>query len=274
MASFFRPFLYDPTNGIASTGDLIRVVCCEGQPFGSLARGDAWTSCVDPVLPLSRDEPTTAAETWAVGDPLPAPRSLSEKLNRERMVQLPDFVYQRLWAMEIVRQGNPPQLRREKVEPLLNKLGSSFSPFFERPRPLTDEERAAFVRWRSEAPAIGMIALYHPSMANPLSGGTSMPAEDVYAIMPLYGKFQIIAAAVDARDGNTTLAAQRLDGLQSVLDRLTAQNRDATSAPDPFEQRVHGELSRLIAATREALALPDLPKTTPSRAAAVTTAPK
>lgn len=248
VASLITPHLYDPTNGLVSGGDLIRVLDAGNQAWGWGKVNRAWRRRIAPDLPLNAAPlpETELASVWTGNGAPPEARTMAEKLRRRESIWCPEDVIRTLLeagAVECDLASNRCQLLPESLGPVRNVFGREYRDFFAAPRPLTGSEKEALQAWRRTAPA------WWDSMSRPLRATQPwqrqlLPSADLYTVLPLFGKSQILMAAAELQEGRKREARARMEALQEALRRISDGPVDA------YEAYVHRELNRLAAALK------------------------
>lgn len=249
LAAMIKPYLYDPTNGMISRGDLIRVSAGDDDPLGWMPCKNPWTHCDESDLPLSAGSQQAASASWSPGDPLPPPATAPERANRNSHIMIPQHLQNQLQVAGALKWST--EVNHSALDPLRNQLHADYAQVLAHPRRLTTEERSRFERWRTSA---GRLApLFSPAPTGTrIAAGTSLRAEDVYRLLPLYGKIQLLAAAAEASDGQSSMGLARLEGLRATLAYVLSNSPDQVVV-DPFARRVQKELGRLCDETSQVL---------------------
>ena len=146
-------FGYDPTNGIASSGDLIQLSCLYGGnrvlgpgPLGSAAET---TRTV-----ISDAEMNALLEKFPEGTEIPLPRwrdaegETSFPPLTENLYPVRGFFYRHFKAY----LAPDSRAGKEPLESLTNKLGA-FSDFFNEIGPLTEQQSSVLNQWRKDDPS-------------------------------------------------------------------------------------------------------------------------
>ena len=239
--------LYDPTNGTYSRGDLIRVITPDGGEGNYGWRYPKWENASTTNLPAYlASTAMTISPGWKEGAPLPPPQSLAEKRNRQMVMMIPGDIWQPFVDMKILEKTNIERdllLHITALQPLQNHLGVHFVAFIQHPRLLTKEENNQLNQWQKQTPD------WWKSKDNALNIKISynfysrkILVSDLLAILPLYGKTQILLSAQEATQGDKKTAKERIERLRYNLKDIKTQ-----LPPEPYwyQERVMGELNRL-----------------------------
>ncbi len=230
-------FIYDPTNGAKSRGDLIVFNNAAYESFGW--RNDSngqWAKAPYPEKPIFAD--TGISDSWKVGEPLPDPVSFTEELSRTRKVPVPHSMAEAMrWTGYKANSESKADVTALNV--IQNVFGREFPDFFRSPRALTSDEAQLFESqleegWWSIMKRCGLLS-GHP--------GTHIPATEVFVFLPLYGKSQILLAAFNLHEGRADEALTRLKYMEEVIREI--RKSDAME-PDAHEAQVYSVLGRLI----------------------------
>lgn len=213
------PYLYDPTNGLRSGGDLIMVIPWGDVPFGWTGmHSQSWAEFEAPLIVINEKD---------MNNPLRLVPGLWET-TLELPLYLPvDF------ANALQSEG----MSADNIDPLRNWLGRDFSDFFNEPRPLTDEEMAAWDSWVKQMPEFWRI----------LGGETpsykfEVSQDQFFNIMPVLGKCLLLKYAVDLNGERPYRASVGPSRISNVLN----YNRPRCVEPLTLhQQRVFDELYRL-----------------------------
>lgn len=242
------PYMYDPTNGLRSRGDLFALDESHGV-YSPFTRDELWTNAPLPSVPISGVPPNLDAK-WQPGDEMPKPTTLAESMRRKASRHVPANFESigREMGLLIRKLHTEPQMRYEALAPVQNRLGIGFEEFFRHPRPLTKSEQQYLASWKGAVPAWWHL-MDPPSFADLSNSTYFFPAECLYTLLPYYGKSQLLLAADDAANGRAQPALNRV----IVLGRLIAGFEREALAPDPFQDRVHAELGRLCRELEESI---------------------
>jgi len=247
LKSMIIPYMYDPTNGVTSKGDLIWLLDRMSQVYG-WGRHDvkAWTDAPLPDLPIYTPEDRSGIQgDWAVGDPLPPPRSMLETRHREKRVAIPDALFDAMRNTEYLQHAPDGGYRLDwdAMTGIQNRFGPSFADFFHTPRAFTAEEAGILERLtREDQKWWGPMDRFPKHF---ITSYESLEARQVYFFLPLFGKSQILLAADEAARDETENARKRIVRLEEALGKILDQKKMDRGIPDPYEQRVEQELSRL-----------------------------
>ena len=121
--------------------------------------------------------------------------------------------------------------------------------FFAHPHLLDRAEELSLVGWQATQPS-WWGAMERMANSPELHFNYSVSAAELYTLLPLYGKSQLLLAAYDATTGAKERALERVSHLQGTLEGLRKENPDPA---DPYERRVHDELGRLCAELKTAI---------------------
>ena len=222
------PYLYDPTNGLTSRGDLIRFYSFD-TPFGF--RESTWTEAPEDdkhIYDKMLNEPATM-ESWII---------LSENLlsNHQdtKQIILKGSMIETLQKAGIQLQ---PQNHFSNdsvftiLEPLFNHLDKDFKNVIQHPRKLNEQELNALAQWKKESP-VWWHAL--ESKPNESLGDKSYPINAVSAIYPIYGKSLYLLAA-EAYAHNDKVSCRY------YLNRISTESSVIT----PSMRITHSQLERI-----------------------------
>ncbi len=230
-------FIYDPTNGTKSRGDLIVFNNAAYDSFGW--RNDSngrWEKAPYPDKPIFAD--TGISKSWEVGDALPDPVSFAEELSRTRKVAVPHSMAEAMrWSGYKANSESKADVTALNV--IQNMFGREFPNFFRSPRALTSDEALLFQSkleegWWSIMKRCGLLS-GRPE--------TYIPASETFVFLPLYGKSQILYAGFNLHEGNAPEALLRLKYMEEVIREM--RKSDAME-PDAYEAQVYSVLERLI----------------------------
>lgn len=241
------PFLYDPTNGLRSRGDLFALD--EGHyVYSSFKRDELWTNVPLPALPITGKPPEIG--NWQPGSEMPKPTTLAESMRRTALRHVPAKFESigRDMGLIIRNYRNDAEMRYVALAPVQNRLGVGFDEFFRHPRALTRSEQQYLASWKGATP-IWWKLMDPPAFADLSNSTYFFPAECLYTLLPYYGKSQLLLASDDAANSQTQPALNRV----IVLDRLIDEFEREALSPDPFQQRVHTELHRLCRELEESI---------------------
>lgn len=218
------PNLYDPTNGLRSSGDLVAVYWTYEGPFGF--GGDR-------------------AKDWAE---FPAPKIIVNESDIDNPLRAVPEVCEVVPAMPLLLPSKFKQTLEQNgmsavdYGPLMNRLGRDFEEIFREPRALTDEEVAAFDDWKKELP-------YFWSSLDTVHSYTdwSLPPDQFFALLPVLGKCLLLQSAAQLNGPHPGYAY----GGPSTIMEIIRINRPRCVEPlAPQHQRVFDELTRLSTAMR------------------------
>lgn len=255
--SMIIPYLYDPTNGAGSSGDLIWLLDYTCQVYGWRKQDvKQWMDAPLPELPLyTSGENSGIQGDWDVGDTLPPPRSMVESSHRKKTITVPDTLYSVMRFTNYLKSipDIGYRLDLEALSGVQNQFGRYFSVFFETPRPLSSEEMKRLKSWQESQSAWWRhMDLF---MINKSTSYNSLPAHEVYVFLPLFGKSQILLAACEAAEGDMDKALKRIEALEVCLNKIMESKKDYKGESDPYEESVETELNRLCLELKNTLKL-------------------
>lgn len=241
------PYLYDPSNGTRSGGDLILVTETHNREYGFgcdnqalLAKGDIAPPTTPRPSFLKAENLPTSVPTG--GEP---PLTEEDQLHVVR-ISLPADLLGVLLNADILQAGGR-ELNVEHVNRLGNHLGA-FREFFAHPRPMPETGfTAALKTWQQEDPKWWQ-ATAKPCTGSPSfrRGFSNLTAYDLFPILILYGKTQLLLAGDEAARKETDAALDRIDALRFIFlslrrldDGMDLIKWDASIA------RIHEEMNRL-----------------------------
>lgn len=247
IRQWIDPFLYDPTNGTLSRGDLLRVMETHHMCYGFGFPADPKWIDVSPPEMMPDLAPKDAGRKRAPG----MDRNEEEADWSAWRVTLPLNFYKALAAAGVLEGDGQTYIGgvvADRVDRLRNHLGA-FQEFFTHPTPRTiPEHRQALDAWRREDPrwweamrdvSLSMneeSRLRRMKMINQAS-------YDLYPLVILYGKSQLLEAADEAGRDDAASALRRIaalrDGLKGIANSRELMKRD------PGIERIHLELGRL-----------------------------
>lgn len=218
------PYLYDPTNGIKSSGDLLWLIDGNYTPYG-WRRDHSWKWQYFTV--------STNEETKSVNVPLSTSAHIPHP--EKKYIPMPKSFYNQMKSIGIFSQTQPPELIDHNLDAVRNKLGKDYHSFYLHPHLLTAEELAVFGKWKQSNPkwwqAIDQFAPFNDNQE-----GINLPAQEVYTLLPLYGKCQLLLAAEEWNRIQYIKARDRIADLRSFLAYIYFSDR---------EERIRVELTRL-----------------------------
>lgn len=253
---WIAPHLYDPTNGVRSGGDLIQVVERNYMGYGFSGYSSLWND-EDKIVPPDRpvaltrqnaDRPATAADSAATSPTQEEkawifrtgiPRELAKILDAANMIKM---------------KGE--SLNEEHRHRLSNHLGA-FREFFDHPRPMREAGFAATLKawkeedpewWTATAKPMPETAEFRGRQMNGWSfraGFQELTAYDIYPILILYGKTQLLLAAEEAGGQATQDALHRISVLRQIIGPKGIDGCEHLIKHDATIARIHEELHRL-----------------------------
>jgi hypothetical protein len=226
LSETITPILYDPTNGINSSGDLIWVL--NGMPptlYG-------WRRDQDPRWKIATISADTEALTRHSFD-------TTVKINSAREnIRVPKSLYTIARAVGAFSEEHPSELIDGNLDGVRNSFGRTYYFFFIHPRLLTEEEKAAFDVWKKTSPDWWKaIDSFSPLDLNyEIRRPYPLNSQVLYPFMPLFGKSQILLAAVEWGQGKKDQALRRVRDLRNLLNNIYFPTS---------EERIRKELNRL-----------------------------
>lgn len=242
LRQLVRPWLYDPTNGLKSSGDLLSIYD-NNAAYGWGANEGLWATAPEPDRPFSYEEYCSL---------LPEePAGVTAEQLRMRQMQVPPHFQElaRALGTDLAVLPTAPEMTSEMAL-LHGRFGADFAAFFESPHVLRPDELLRFTKWQNEAPTwwnrirscgLGGVETQWPRCKE----------LQIYEFLPYYGKSQLLAAACEAATGERDQALRRIEYLRSMLDHVSG----GTGKPrTDFEVRVQTELPRLSGLLERAIA--------------------
>lgn len=259
------PYLYDPTNGAASRGDLVKVMDRCSQWHGWGGSSELWAAV--PPSRFSGDfELAQPAANWNMHGAPPEPKNYTDQLWAEAILHAPAELIHTLEKAGIVLEDERLYYRgpdgRRPVQERLDRLRNHFGPFlgfFERPAVLTADQREALAAWRCEDPE-WWDAVYAPVHLPYPPQMVRVRLLDYLDTLVLYQKSTLLLAAEEMADGKLVLARHHLGFDRQALDfRMRGgvtyggftQGANWALEQDSYVSRVYGELTRLDRELRE-----------------------
>ena len=221
--------LYDPTNGTASGGDLVAVLSSYG-PTGWITPSSEpqRTGTNETEIPTMLADPATSgsiAPGWKIDDPLPPAPHAEAYISRERGVKLPFALFNFINSADLRASDTTMHLALARLDPQRGRLGRDFAGFFAHPHLLDRAEELSLVGWQATQPG-WWSAMERMANSPDLHFNYSVSAAELYTLLPLYGKSQLLLAAYDATTGAKGRALERVSHLQGTLDGLRKENPD------------------------------------------------
>jgi|GEM_PF-3132067 len=253
MKSLVLPYLYDPTNGAQSSGDLIWMMDVSYSEWGwKKEEGDQWKNAVLPELPPYAAENNKALpEGWEPGEQLPPPRTVAEKMTRKRIIPLPDSLYRAMndTGYLFYPPGGKLSVNLEILSGVQNMFARNYESFFREPGALTPEQIKTLEAWEQSEPKWwnSMKENQKPDSASHLS----LQAQNVYIFLPFFGKSQLLLAARDLAQGEREKSQERIKNLKEIVQRIGHAHPGDEKKLAPYEQRVESELLRLSEALQK-----------------------
>jgi hypothetical protein len=236
------PFLYDPTNGIRSRGDLIEVVDHRNGAFGWRRKTGLWSAYSLPPELADADDPLSRAlERFKAGDLFPPPITREDVAGQSYFILLQGRSAAFVTAVSSVENGIA-RPRAALVAPARDRLGTQFGEFLDHPHVLNANERGELKRWREEEPdwwgAVGQALADGCDMETTVN----LHIAGVYELVPLFGKSAVLLAAEYSALGDRESAEKTLGELRFLMAWLKSASR---YQPNPFVCRVHDEMGLL-----------------------------
>ncbi len=233
------PFIYDPTNGLLSAGDLILLddgTCQNTWGFAAEAMPSD----------TSRWGQADAETTTRTREPVPL--TGSDETSGTTRVPSP---MQKIMLDAGLLGARGGGIIQERLHSLQNHFGDF--EFFGDPGPLSPIDRAALDRWRREDPRWWRV---QRAFADPDADGAKLPDRavatvDYDVVLIMHGKSQLLLAADEARE-DPQAARARLGRLRRLLGPI-APPEDPTQVAT-LHERIPRELTRLARELEAAIA--------------------
>ena len=237
-------FGYDPTNGIASSGDLIQLSCLYGGnrvlgpgPLGSAAET---TRTV-----ISDAEMNALLEKFPEGTEIPLPRwrdaegETSFPSLTENLYPIRGFFYRHFKAY----LAPDSRAGKEPLESLTNKLGA-FSDFFNEIGPLTGDQTSLLDQWRKDDPSWwGLIDNIPAPKPDQLNAYAYMDINRYSEFYVFYGKSMLLRGGQLFAQGAYKEALQLACGIEISASNLNTAYY-VKPAP-PLAKRAGDEIGRM-----------------------------
>ena len=247
------PYVYDPTNGMRSAGDLVRLMDLpdDGCTWGWERETGPWANT--PPLDNGTSDPAQvvqAWQAWKLGMLPPPPASAVEAMNRTRLIPVPAPLAWHLGSSNLFERdtANPRRVSQAALDAIRAKLGAIGGDVWDHPRPLTAAEKAALER----APRDGHLwwGEIIPNLGSGMEGVEHLRADEVYRTVALLGLSQIALALRDASSGQTTQSLARISFVRAAVQGTDVRG---ITIREQTEKRTREELERLFSATERVI---------------------
>jgi hypothetical protein len=247
LKQIVMPYLYDPTNGTRSAGDLVWLMDTGFDAWGWEREKGSWANTPPMDNPTSAPaEVTLAWATWRLGMPAPPTTGSIEQMNRTRMLSIIEPLEWHLRAAGTLEYpaGKGPCTKQGTIDAIRAKLGAIGADVWEHPRLLTPAEQAALEHIPQENRLWwGTIV---PELGTGMTGIRQLPADKAYELVSLLGMSQVALALRDAGAGQTSQSLTRIRFARSALSGIDTRN---ATPREPSEIRIRAELERLLSDT-------------------------